>query len=445
MRSRKLRIMMSRPALLVKVYGICMKLKLQYLWMEVKKALRMFPRMVSQAILLMALIGTIAFCGVKRMERDPLAASVEIGVVVREDNRMTRMALSYVENMESVSKLCRFRQVTEEEGFALLEKGEAAALILLPEQLVEGIMNGVNPSVDIWFPKYAGLEAMLFRELTESGAGLLRVAQAQIYGAEDAARLYGLTEQLSGIEAQIDSDNLAFALDRLALYDDRTVSAFGTMNRIEFYLASGLVLFLLLAGMAMYPIVQREPEPFRRQLSRQGAGHVWQWWCRWLCGFLYLIALAGILYGAAAAVRRLLPILGQQLTVGGYPAAGGLMVSAGGAEAIHRLGYALLIVTAVNTLICLLHSLAGSRTGGILLIFLFSLGMVWLSGGLVPSLFLPETVQTIGAWLPTAYLIRAAGGLLTGQGGMVTGECVAALCGYTAVFGAAAMLCSRRE
>lgn len=424
-----------------------MKWKLQYLWIEVKKTLWMFPRMALQAILLMVLIGVIAFCGVKSMARDPLAATATIGVVVREDNRMTRMALSYVENMESVSQLCSFRQVTEEEGFALLEKGEAAALILLPEQLVEGIMNGANPSVDIWFPEYAGLEAMLFRELTESGAGLLRVAQAQIYAAGDAARTYGLTERLSVIEAEIDSYNLAFALDRMALYDSRTVSAFGAMSSIEFYLASGVILLLLLAGMAMYPVVQREPEAFRRQVSRQGAGPAWQWLCQWLCGFLYMAVLAAILYAAARTAGRWLlpePVL-RQLTdgVGGFAPAGRMLTGAGRYTIIGRLGTAALIVTAVNTLICLLHRLAGSRTGGVLLVFLFSVGMVWLSGGLVPSLFLPEAVQQIGARLPAAYLIQAAGGLVTGRSGMVTGECVAALCGYTAVFGVASWLRSR--
>ena len=232
-----------------------MKLKWQYLCLEVKKTLRMFPRMLLQAILLMVLIGTIAFCGVKSADKEPLAVSVEVAVASQEDNRLTRMALSYVENMESVSRLCSFRQTTEEEGFALLEKGDVAALIVLPDQLVEGIMNGVNPSVDIWFCRHAGLEAMLFRELTESGAGLLRVAQAQIYGAGDMAHAYGLTERLSGIEAQIDSYNLAFALDRLALFDSETVSIFGALNGMQFYLASGIVLFLMLAGMALYPVV----------------------------------------------------------------------------------------------------------------------------------------------------------------------------------------------
>ena len=58
--------------------------------------------MLLQAILLMVIIGMIAFCGVKGMQKDPLAVGADIGVVVQEDNVMTRLALGYVENMESV-------------------------------------------------------------------------------------------------------------------------------------------------------------------------------------------------------------------------------------------------------------------------------------------------------------------------------------------------------
>lgn len=415
-----------------------MRQKVLYLYMEIKKTLRMFPRMLLQAILLMFLIGMIAFCGAASMHQDPLAASVDIAVVVREDNMMTRMALNYVENMESVAQLCRFRQMSEEEGFGLLQRGEAAALILLPEQLVEGIMNGTNPTVEIYFPKNAGLEALLFRELTESGAGLLRVAQAQIYGVYDTAAEFEMMEQLSQMEAEIDSYNLAFALDRLALYDTENVSVFGSMNAVQFYMASGFILFLLLAGMALYPVVQREPQVFRRQLERNGTGLAWQCFCQWSCGALCMGLLCGILWIVAKLVMILMPEEAvAQLAAGSgsrYPAGIGIGIMA-------------LTVVTITTLIYLLYSLAGSRTSGILLVFLFSVGMVYLSGGLVPAMFMPEPMQRIGARLPTAYLIQACGGFLAGRGTAVAGQyvqCTVALCGYTAVAGIAAYLLQRR-
>ncbi len=409
-----------------------MKQKLQYLYIEIKKTFRILPRMLLQAVLLLLLTGMIALGGVKSMEREPLTPGADIAVVVREDNMLTRMALNYVENMESVSRLCRFRQTTEEEGFRLLDKGEVAALILLPEQLVEGIMDGANPTVDIYFPKHAGLEAMLFRELTEAGEGMLRVAQAQIYGADDTAQAYDLTKQLSVMEAEIDSYNLAFALDRLALYDEETVAVFGSMNVMQFYLASGMVLFLLLAGMAMYPVLQREPSVFRRQLERQGTGKGWQCFCQWLCGVLCMGVLFGLLWAVMALAVKFFLLASE-----GMPdtAAGQLMAdNAFWYPAGVKMGIAALIVMASTAFVYLLHSLAGSRTGGILLVFVCSVAMVYLSGGIVPSVFLPETMQKLGERMPTAYLIQAAGGILAGPGIAVGGEDVAALCFYTVVF-----------
>ena len=388
--------------------------------------------------MLMILIGAIAFCGAKTMEKEPLAVRADIGVVVREDNTMTQMALGYVENLESASQICHFVQMTDEEGIRSLENGDIVALIVLPEQLVEGIMNGANPSVEVYFPENAGLEAMLLRELTESGTGLLRVAQAQIYGAYDTAVEYGMTERLSVMQGEIDSYNLAFALDRLAVYREKMVSATGKMSIIQFYAASGAVLFLLLTGMAVYPVVQREPQAFRKQLTRQGTGEAWQCFCKWLCGFLCM----GLFGGIAWAVLKIAGFFASE-------AAEGLVLAlTGGRRGSHigvQAGVVLLILITVSTLIYLIYSLAGGRTGAVLLIFLLSVTMVYLSGGLVPSMFLPKAMQIIGDRLPTTYLIRAAGSILTGYQADTLGQCVTGMCCYTVVFGAASYWLRRRD
>ncbi|MBD5502813.1 MAG: ABC transporter permease [Lachnospiraceae bacterium] len=415
-----------------------MALRMRYLYTEIRKAVYMFPRMLLQAILLMALIGMIAFCAVKTMEREPLAVRADIGVVAREDDRVTRMALQYVENLESASQVCHFIQMPEEEGFLALEKGEIAALVVLPEQIVQGIMDGHNPTVDIFFPKNAGLEAMLLRELTESGAGLLRVAQAQIYGAYDTAAAYGMMEQLSVMETDIDSYNLAFALDRLAVYDTETVSATGQMSVLQYYAASGAVLFLLLSGMALYPVMRREPLAFRRQLARQGTGGIWQGFCQWMSGFVCIELLICVLWLLWKAAGVMAPEAVGKITEA--------LVGRGSAGSMGmKIGMFLLVTVTVSTYIYLLYSMAGSRTGSILLICLISVVMVYLSGGLIPSVFLSETVQKVGEKLPTAYLIRAVGGLYAGYGAGSLGRCAAGMSGYAAVFGVGAYLLRRND
>lgn len=396
----------------------------------------MFPRMCTQAILLMVLIGTIAFCGAKSMEKEPLAVRADIGVVIREDNMMTQMALKYVENLESASQICHFVELSEEEGFAALKKRECVALIVLPEQLIEGIMNGKNPSVEIYFPQDAGLESMLLRELTESGEGLLCVAQAQIYGAYDTAARYGMMDTLSVMQGEIDSYNLAFALDRLAVYDEETVSVSGRMSIVQFYASSAMILFLMLTGMAVYPVMQRAPSVFRKQLVRQGTGEVWQCFCKWFCGFLcmgLMCLLTGVLLWA---VRLMFPEVSPVRV---------LFTGTGGdSHLMARIMSGMMIVVTVSVLIYFIYSLAEGRTAAVLINFLLSVTMLYLSGGLVLSVFLPEAVQAVGGKLPTAYLIGAAGGILGGYHEETFRQSMTGMCCYTLVFGTASYLFRRR-
>lgn len=415
-----------------------MRQKAQYLYIEIKKTIHMLPRMMSQAILLMVLIGAVAFCGTKSMEQEPLAVNVDIGIVVRENNTMTRMALSYVENLESASQVCRFVQVSEEEGFERLAERRIAALIVLPEQLVEGIMDGSNPTVDIFFPRNAALEAMLLRELTESGEELLTVAQAQIYGANDVAAAYGMEEKLSVMESEIDSYNLAFALDRLAIFDTQTVSATGRMSVVQYYAASGFVLFLLFTGMALYPVMQEEPQAFCRQLKRQGTGSAWQCFCRWLCGFLCMCVFTGMLWLMWMIGKIFLPEQMAEVAV--------LLVGSGsGYTAGVQIAILCFVIAVSATWVYFLYSIPGSRTGSILLIFLLSVVMVYLSGGFIPSMLLPQTVRQVGSVLPTTYLIRASGCLFVGYESGTLGQCVAVLCGYTILCGTAAYFLRTRR
>ena len=190
--------------------------------------------------------------------------------------------------------------------------------------------------------------------------------------------------------------------------------------------------------MAVYPVVQREPAVFRKQLTRQGIGEVWQSFCKWLCGFLCM----GLFGGIAWALFKIAGIFASEMSEEFILAlTGGRRSSYSGIQA----GVVLLILITVSTLIYLIYSLVGSRSGAVLLIFLLSVVMIYLSGGLVPSIFLPKAMQSIGSRLPTAYLIRAAGSLLTGYQTDTLRQCVLGLCCYTVLFGAASYWLRRRD
>ena len=55
-----------------------------------------------------------------------------------------------------------------------MRQGKLYALMLLPEGLLRGIMDGTNTPVTIVFPENAGLEAAVFRELADAGTQILK-------------------------------------------------------------------------------------------------------------------------------------------------------------------------------------------------------------------------------------------------------------------------------
>lgn len=380
--------------------------------------MKLLPAMLLEAALILAVLFAVTFGASKLIYKDSPMVQITIAVAQEEQSLLTNLAIQYIQGMESIAATCQFLVVSKDEAFAMLQEGEAAAALVLPGGMIDGIMNGNNVPVQVYFPENAGIESALLKELTDSGVQMLRVAQAQIYGIYDTAKNYGALEQLSVLEGDIDRFNLAFALERLALFQTQEISATGSLSAVQYAIASGVVFFLLLLGMACYPMMQSYPEVFRRQLLRQGIGTGSQCIGNWLCGLCSM----GIGFFSFFLIIK------------------GLLTTFGAAEWLPGTGIrqsivCVIILLCITTFVYFIFQLAGNGTAAILLLFFLSVVMLYCSGGFLPSAFLPEAVQRIGNFLPTTYLIEAAGSLYLGE---TPHRIIGLLLFYTVFFGAAA-------
>ena len=136
------------------------------------------------------------------------------------------------------------------------------------------------------------------------------------------------------------------------------------------------------------------------------------------CGIaLIIIELAGIIRPDIGVIIQSVPVSRRNhYSIGSY------------------IGIMLLVLITVTTLIRMIYSLSGSRTGGILLILLVTVIMIYLSGGFIPSVFLPKIMQSLGDRLPTSYMIHAVGGLFAGYRDGMLVRCVMGMVVYTTLF-----------
>jgi len=154
--------------------------------MEYKRAAVMLPFILRRAMILAAVClaagSIIAFCAVLMHHAKGGEPKLRIGYAAA-DNMLTELAVSYVQDMESIQSLCVLEAVGEQEGRRLLEEGSLSALIVLPENVVDEILSGRNAPAKLYLAGQEGgalsgggiqaVGGMLFEELAAAGMGML--------------------------------------------------------------------------------------------------------------------------------------------------------------------------------------------------------------------------------------------------------------------------------
>lgn len=372
---------------------------LTILKIEIKRALKSIPYFLAGAVVLAVLAGTIAFSANRVLYGDKSVGSIQVGVTVPEEDRGAKWIMSMVSSLESVSSLCEFVYVDEEEGRRQMENGEIYALMLIPDQLLEGIMNGTNEPVTIVFPEQAGLEASIFRELTDAGTEILKTAQAAIYGTDELLKDMGRTSRIPQAESELNRLYLKYALSRSAYFRTERVSASGDVTTEVFYGISCAVLAVLLLGIPAAGFLRPFSPVMEKKLYLFGFSRPMRLWARTVVlAFLFALATA-------------LPFF--------------ICLSEGFFQSdLYSIPAWLLICICASSWVILIYEAGRNTLAGISILFLSTIIMMFMAGGLIPSVFLPGAVAGAGRFTPVFFLMEAVKWMITEDVSLSEGQIV---------------------
>lgn len=368
-----------------------MKLFFNLCRVEYKRLSIIFPKVLGKTFILLVLVGMAAWLGQKWMEGDSTDRKLTVAICQEEESKTGNLAIFYLKNSESLSDLYRYVFVSREEGLGMLDEGTAAVLIDCPPEVIEGIINGTNEPVSLYFKKETPMVTLLCREMAIAGETVLSTAQAEIYGAYDLTQECGLASRWDQICGDLNHFHINMILNREDFFKNQLVRATGEASYGEHYLASGLVFFLLLWGMNLQGFLQESAGAVRRQLEQAGIG-IWK-----QTGIsLAVISLAG------GMVLFFLLIGIQIIDSLGIFSVNGIILYWGWETFVYISSMSVCISSIL--VLCCQFAPKGSALG--MLIFAESVILIFISGGILPSIFLPVPIRRVADFLPGVWMIR---------------------------------------
>ena len=307
-------------------------------------------------------------------------SAITLAVTAPEGDPIPGLLEQYMGNMRDVRQYCTFLAMDEAEAAAALERGEVTAVLVLPENFIQGVMDGSNPDIQLVVPGDRPLESLLTLWVGQSAADILSSFQAGVYAVLDlypASAPDGLS--WNQVKTDINLRYIQWTLNRQNLFTVRQVSAAQTLPVSLHYELSMLAYLGLCLAPLFSGLYGSRRLTARRRLRCLGRGS--------LLGYLGdLTACTAVIFLLVAVPMALL--------------AREAILSALGAAAVFAL------FCAVFGSLCCLVTAGAAGCGG--LAFAVALAAMGAAGGILPPVMLPKTLRELSWLSPVAWLRTVA-------------------------------------
>ncbi|BCZ44892.1 hypothetical protein psyc5s11_09590 [Clostridium gelidum] len=361
---------------------------------EIKRVLRFLPHLVVGALALCFIIGVISFSASKVLYEKKDKNRVNIAVSLQENESSEKFMISIIKDMKSVKENCNFVQVNNEEAaYKMVEDGEAYGAIIIPKHLARDIMDGTNTPATVLLPNKSSIEAMLIKDLIDGGTKSLSSAQAGIYAITYEYEEVYNQRITKALQDNINIKYFDHTLARESYFNHKEISGAGELTPLEYYICSGLVFFMLLLGMVFSKALCPNNVAFYEKLKPYRISKGIVILTRIISVFIsyVIIAISGFcLYVGIAKY------LGTDIVI----------------FKIRDYILILFIILCVVSFVVCIFTISESQISGTLILFITTIGMNFISGGFIPTVFLPKAIQSLAPYMLINILSKQIGNIL---------------------------------
>ena len=223
------------------------KLTFIYLKRYISRKTNIAIMLISPIIL--ALLFSVAIAPTINDNR--LIDNFSVALVDNDDSMQTKLVVNHLINSDSVKDLVDVKDADLETAKEMLNDDEVAAIVIIPKEFGEKLMNGESMTFDIILSETQSFSAQLITNMLTEAVSLISLAQSgvdTIYFAFNESPLEYEEFKDDYHKSFTDLYSNIFARNEMFI-NKRDVSLFGDLVPIEYFISALVVVLLMISAM----------------------------------------------------------------------------------------------------------------------------------------------------------------------------------------------------
>lgn len=366
-----------------------------YFSAHLKRILHLLPLQVGIGIVICVCVGVPAALLVARGAEEG-QDRYRIGLVGDVSDSYLGFGFAALKTMDDSRLMIKMIEMSESEAEEALLRGELTAVVRVPEDFVDSIVNGRNDTYVTYeaLQGQKGLGTMVMGEIAGVASTLVTASQSAIYGMQYTLYEQGNADQIGRETDLLNLMLINYVLSRSGFGEVEVLGYADGLSLEAYYFCRILLLLLLLAGLSGSVFFLYKKTALAGMLKAGGVGALPQ-----IAGE-YLAYLSFLCAGFFLPVCLL--ALGLQRKAFSLPEWKGMKA----APFLALLPFFFLTAAMFAAFQLFLCELADGIVNGLLLQLICGVGMGYLAGYFYPSAFFPTRLRFVGEFLPAGAAAR---------------------------------------
>lgn len=347
---------------------------------DIKRMIKSLPGFLLTAVIFVVMAGVIVYYAKYFVFDSDSTSNVQVAYFVNSGDELGQGQIDLIKDMDSIKESASLFPVeSEEEGRRLLYDNEIQAFLIVPGNFVSD-MGEEDSSIKVYFNDEETFEAYLVNDIVMIISDLYHTARMTVLTYRTVARENGFTDEL--VKKGYNSLNTRLLTDvfaRTGGYEINDIDSAGVYSLDQMFTCSMLILIMFLMCFQLTSFYKGHNSAYKMLQNISGVNG-------FKLGLSKLICGTGLLYILYLFVFALLGITKR------------------GVKLSSLITIIPVLVLIAGITLCLSELIDSEHVIDIV-IFLGVVILIYLAGGFIPLLLMPEFMRGVAAVNPMTYLL----------------------------------------